>query len=195
MDIEYEASFANIDKDDMRRKLTEVGASLVRPEFLQTMLVYGLPKEDVVKNSWIRLRSDGEIHTLSLKAVVGDKISDQKEVEFTVSDMDKGALFLETMGCAKKAEQEKKREIWECDGAEVTIDEWPFLEPFVEIEAGSEEVVRTIAEKLGFNWNEAIFNSVDAQYSSKYNITIDAVNNSTPKIVFEMENPFVNRND
>ena len=46
-------------------------------------------------------------------------------------------------------------------------------------------------EKLGFDWGEAIFDSIDYVYSKKYDISIDKINNHTPKIVFEMENPFI----
>lgn len=35
MQIEYEATFPNIDKNEIREKLKNVGATLVRPEFLQ----------------------------------------------------------------------------------------------------------------------------------------------------------------
>jgi hypothetical protein len=31
------------------------------------------------------------------------------------------------------------------------IDEWPFLEPFIEVEGGSELGVRQVSEKLGFD--------------------------------------------
>ena len=35
MQVEYEATFADINKDEMRGRLREAGAKLVRPEFLQ----------------------------------------------------------------------------------------------------------------------------------------------------------------
>jgi len=35
MQVEYEATFANIDKDEVREKLKSIGAQLVRPEFMQ----------------------------------------------------------------------------------------------------------------------------------------------------------------
>lgn len=35
MEIEYEATFINVDKDEMHQRLKDAGAILVRPEYLQ----------------------------------------------------------------------------------------------------------------------------------------------------------------
>ena len=35
MDIEYEATFVNINKDEIRKRLKDSGAKLIKPEFLQ----------------------------------------------------------------------------------------------------------------------------------------------------------------
>ena len=71
------------------------------------------------------------------------------------------------------------------------IDGWPFLEPFVEIEGLSEQAVKEIAQKLGFERAEAKFCAVGTLYAGKYGIPENKINNQTPKIVFEMKNPFV----
>ena len=42
--IEYEAKFINIDKEKLRKKLKEIGAKLVKPEFLQRGLSFICPK-------------------------------------------------------------------------------------------------------------------------------------------------------
>ena len=39
MNIEYEATFCKINKDEARGNLARAGARLVRPEFLQTRAV------------------------------------------------------------------------------------------------------------------------------------------------------------
>ena len=71
------------------------------------------------------------------------------------------------------------------------IDIWPFLEPVIEIEGKNEDNVKKVAEKLGFNWNDAIFDSIDYIYSKTYNIPTERINNQTPKITFDMKNPFI----
>ena len=67
------------------------------------------------------------------------------------------------------------------------------MEPFVEIEGVSEEAVRSISEKLGFNYKDALFCAVTTLYSQKYALDENVINNQTPKIVFNMENPFIKR--
>ncbi|MCK9439217.1 MAG: hypothetical protein WCY43_02360 [Patescibacteria group bacterium] len=43
MKIEYEATFININKDEVHNKLKEVGASLLKSEFLQKRITFDLP--------------------------------------------------------------------------------------------------------------------------------------------------------
>lgn len=196
MEVEYEATFENINKDEVRAKLKEVGAELVKSEFKQKQAVLNLPVGHNLKGGWLRVRTQDDLTTLSLKVVDGSNtITGQKEIEVAVNDFAAAVSILENIGCEKKADQEKNRELWRLDEVDVTIDEWPFLEPFVEVESDSEEKVKAACEKLGFDYSKALFDSVDAQYSKKYGITIDAVNQRTPEILFNMENPFVNRND
>ena len=40
MAIEYEATFININRDDIRKKLKKSGANLVKPDFLQKKWFY-----------------------------------------------------------------------------------------------------------------------------------------------------------
>jgi len=45
MQAEYEATFININKDEIREKLKQVGAVLVKPEVLMKRYTFNLPKE------------------------------------------------------------------------------------------------------------------------------------------------------
>jgi adenylate cyclase class 2 len=100
--------------------------------------------------------------------------------------------FLNSIGCRNKAFQESKRELWMMGDIEITIDEWPFLEPFVEIEGKGEKEVKEISEKLGFNYNKAYFGGVDGLYQKKYGVSKNKINNKTDEILFNGENPFIN---
>ena len=92
----------------------------------------------------------------------------------------------------KMEPMETKRELWKINGVDIMIDTWPFLETFIEIEGENEENVRHVSEKLNFNWKDAIFAPVSELYKRKYKISEDRINNNTPKIVFDMKNPFIN---
>ena len=127
---------------------------------------------------------------MSLKMNDGDKIEDQKEIRLEVSDFDDAVELLEAIGCERKSYQETKRELWILDDAEITIDEWPFLEPFVEVEGPSEQAVKRVAEKIGFDYGKAVFGAVGKLYKMRYGIHPDEVNR-LPMIVFNMDNPFI----
>lgn len=191
MKIEWEAKFLNINKKEIRNFLKKIGAQLIQPEFLQKRFTFSLPLGQRKKNTWIRLRKEKEKITLTLKEVKGQKIKDQKEILLVIDDFEKGKNFLKAIGCKEKAYQENKREIWEMDGVEITIEEWPFLEPFVEIEGKSEKEVKKIAEKLGFNWKDAVFGAVSLLFSKKYKIPEKVITDKIDKIVFGEKNPFI----
>lgn len=194
MNIEYEATFRNINKDEIREKLKVAGAKLIKPEFLQKRSVFLMPSGHVIEDAWLRVRDEQDKITLALKIVKNNlKIEDQKEIELKVDSFETACELLQTIGCKKKGYQENLREKWELDGVEITIDEWPYLEPFVEIEADSEERVKKVAEKLGFNYQNAYFGVVTGLYATKYNLSEDKINNHTPEILFNMKaNPFLN---
>lgn len=192
MEIEYEATFPNIDKEEIRKKLRSLKAKLIKKEFLQKRTVFHPPFDTGLEGGWLRVRDEGGKITMSLKIVKGNKIHDQKEICLGVSDFTEAQNFLIAIGCKRKAYQETKREIWRLDNVEVCIDEWPFLEPFVEIEGKSEKEVKKVAIKLGFDYNKAIFGDVSILYSKKYNVSEDIINNKTSKITFA-QNPFLQK--
>jgi adenylate cyclase class 2 len=192
MQIEYEATFPEVDKEGMRERLRGVGAVLAKPEFLQRRTVFRMPAGHEVEGGWVRVRDEGDRITMSLKVVDGDRIEDQKEICLKVDSFEQAEALLLALGCRKKAYQETKRELWLSDGVEITIDEWPFLEPFVEIEGASETSVKEVAERLGLDYSQAVFGAVDVVYVRRYpHLTADRINNRTPLIVFEGENPFL----
>jgi adenylate cyclase, class 2 len=190
MKTEYEAKFTNISKDQIRNRLKKMGAKLVRPEFFQKRVAFNLPKRSI-KKGYLRVRDEGDKVTMSLKFVNGKKIEDQKEVLLKVDNFEYAVEFLRLIGCNQKALQHTKRELWSFDGVEITIDEWPFLEPFIEIEGASEAKVRSVSEKLGFDYKNAVFGAVDELYNQKYGISKNIINNHTPEITFSSNNPFV----
>ena len=197
MNIEYEATFENVDKDEIRARLRAAGATLVRPEYTQKRVVFSLPKGHEIPGAWLRVRDEGGKTTMSLKVVdpavggAGGNIENQKEICLAVDDFDAAVEFLSLVGADRKAYQETRREMWSLDGADVTVDEWPFLEPFVEVEGRDMVTVRAASEKLGFDYSTALFCSIGTLYVRKYGIDEDRFNNRSPRIAFDMENPFV----
>lgn len=163
---------------------------MIKPEFLQKRSVFHLPRGHEIDGGWARVRDESDKITMSLKIVDGTNIENQKEVCLQVDNFEEAKRLLELLGCKEKAFQESKRELWKLDDVEITIDEWPFLEPFVEIEGKSEKMVKSVAEKLGFDYKNAMFCAVGTLYSKKYNLPESVINNEVPKIIFDMKNPF-----
>lgn len=190
MQTEFEATFPNIDKDKIRQKLKKLGAKLTKPEFIQRRFVFNFPKGHEIKGGWLRVRDEKDRITMSLKIMSGNQIHHQKELELEINDFETAREFLVRIGCIEKAYQENKRELWELSGIEVTIDEWPFLDPFVEIEAGSEVGVRKVSERLGFKWKDAVFGPVGVLVKRQYGIPDRVVNDETSRIVFGGKNPW-----
>ena len=191
MKIEYEATFLNIEKDEMRQKLQSAGAILLKSEYLQRRVVFNLPEGHQIKGGFLRVRDESDKITMSLKIMGGGRIEDQRELYLEINDFDRGVEFLNTIGCQRKAYQETKRELWILDDVEITIDEWPFLEPFVEIEGKSEEAVKSASLLLGFDYQLALFCGADTLYNLKYGIPCDVVNNEIKEISFNINNPFI----
>jgi adenylate cyclase class 2 len=190
MQIEYEATFININKDEVRQRLITAGAQLIRPEFLQRRVILDLPAEKRGIDRWLRVRDEGDKITMSLKIIDGDQIENQHELCLVVSNMDEAVELLTTIGCQPKAYQETKRELWRLDDVEITIDQWPYLEPFVEVEGLSEKAVQDISHRIGFDYSQALFCAVDRLYQLKYGIDKDLINYRLPRLVFDEPNPF-----
>ena len=183
MNIEYEATFTQINKNQMRQKLKSIGAKLIKTEFLMKRVVFHPPQQ--IKNSWMRVRNEGDKITMSLKIVTGKKITDQKEIELVIDDFEEGCKFLEAIGARRKSYQETKREHWHYKNCEITLDTWPGLKPLIEIEGPNENIVKKVSEKIGFDWQDAFFGAAGDIYQKELGIPLDIINNKTPEATFK----------
>lgn len=50
----------------------------------------------------------------------------------------------------------------------MVIDEWPWIDPYIEIEGPSGQAVKSATEQLGFSWSDAVFGHIDAVYERAY---------------------------
>ena len=191
MQIEYEATFTNINVDGIRTRLETAGATLIKPEFIQKRAVFHLPTGNEIKGGWLRVRDEGDRITMSLKIVDGNTIADQKETCLTVDSFENACILFESIGCTRKAYQETKRELWKINDVEITIDTWPFLETFLEIEGTDELSVKAVTEKVGLDYADARFCHIGTLYAEKYGFLEEVFNDQTPLLTFEMENPFI----
>lgn len=175
MKKEIEAAFLSVDKDSIRAKLKKAGFELKIPEYLVRRKTFDFFRVTPGRNRWGRVRQESDKVTMTVKEVRGSGINDTYEVELIVNDFDTAASFFEACDIPAKAFQENMREVWVRDGVEVTIDTWPGLSPFVEIEGANEKIVREISNELDFDFEKAVFGSIDLVYEKELGIPAETI--------------------
>lgn len=188
MKTEIEVKFCQVDIDDVRARLEAAGAHLEQPMRLMRRQVFYLV--DRTRDAYVRVRDEGDKVTMTYKQFDDISLHGAKEVEVTISNFEDGKTILERSGLVPKSYQETRRETWRLDDAEVVIDEWPWLKPFIEIEGPSEASVRAAAHKLGFDWNDAVFGAATEAYRQQYTDLPDGfIMDDVPEIRFDAEVP------
>jgi adenylate cyclase class 2 len=170
MKMEIEVKFLDVDFNDVRARLEELSGVCEQPMRLMRRAL--IQTDAMIKNgrhSFMRLRDEGDKVTLTFKEFKENSLTGASEHEVVVSDFETTLAILEEGGLKHQSLQESKRETWRVgDGVEVVLDEWPWLSPYIEIEAHSEELVKDMATKLGFSWDDAVFGSVTEAFQIQY---------------------------
>lgn len=191
MQNEIEAKFTNVDHDEIREKLKQLGGECEQPMRLMRRAVFHSEAMEA-QNGFLRVRDEGHRVTMTYKEFDGSgTIHGVKEVETTVGDFNAAVAICERAGMVKESYQETKRETWRLGEVEVVLDEWPWINPYIEIEGPNEEAVMAAAEKLGFDPKEALFGGVAVVYIERYpqlgtgKQAADIINRRVPLIRFE----------
>lgn len=191
---EFEAKFYPVNKEEYRKKLQSIGAKLSIPERKMIRFVGDIfANPSFHKNNYIRVRDEGSEIRVSYKTTTDQsgKLTDQKEIDVTVSDFNKMVKILELAGITFNKKQETLREEWEFNGANITIDTWPGLSTYSEIEAESEEKVKKIAILLDFNWDKKIITTAFEIFQKTYGLPNMKLQKMISNVTFE-NNPFAN---
>lgn len=117
------------------------------------------------------MRDEGDKVTLAYKQLVDRTIEGTREISLTVENFDTICNFLLAIGLHNKSYQETKRERWELDRVEVTVDTWPWIPSFVELEGKDEGSLKAVAQKLELEWGSAMHGSVETAYQAAYSVT------------------------
>ncbi|NQV88408.1 MAG: CYTH domain-containing protein [Parcubacteria group bacterium] len=176
MQTEIEAKFLDIDSKDLRNKLKDIGARLIYSERLMKRKVFDFADNRLRKiGGWVRVRDEGDKITLSYKQLNDRTLHGTKEINVVVDDFEKTCQILSVLGLIQKSYQETKREKWAIGDSEVTIDTWPWIPTFVEIESSTEEEIKKVAKKLKFDWGKALHGSVENAYQKDFDVTEDEI--------------------
>jgi len=188
---ETEAKFLNVDIAAVREKLGAAGATQlvsmtpVRRAILET-------PELRAQEAFARVRDEGDRVTVTYKQHAKLELGGAIEIPLKADciDFESAVDFIEALGIPCRSYQETRRETWKLDTAVVTIDEWPWLDPFVEIEADTGDEVREAAEKMGFEWSKAVFGGINIVYQLKYpHLGSNASIIDLPEVKFDMPLP------
>jgi adenylate cyclase class 2 len=174
---EIEAKFLNTNHDALRQKLTATGAQCVQPMRLMRRKLFDYQDNRLnhEQNGWVRLRDEGDKTTLAYKQLNDRTLHGTKEVTVEVDNFDTTGNLLEQIGLMQKSYQETRRESWELEGAQIELDEWPWIKPFMEIEAPTEAILRTVADRLGLDMAVAVYGSVEVAYQAEYDVTDEEI--------------------
>jgi adenylate cyclase class 2 len=166
---ELEVKFFDINLPDIRRKLTQVGATVKIPQRLMRRVVFGGEANSAMSCTYARVRDEGNNHiTMSAKySAAGGEIASQMETEVVVSDFEACVSALVAFGLTITNHQENKRETWQMsDGTLVELETWPDLPNYMEIEGKSVDAIKKTADTLGLNWERHTTDSTDRLYAS-----------------------------
>lgn len=179
--IENEIRILEIDKEKFILEIEKLGAKKVG-DWVQKRKIYDFhPKRE---KAWIRLRTNGEKSTLTIKEILDNtKIDGIKEIEIEVSDFEKTALILKELGYTPRSYQENKRIRYIYEEIEIDIDTWPKIPTYVEIEGKNKEAVENFLNKISYDKEKLTTKDVESIYHDFYKIDM----NEYPILTFDDE--------
>lgn len=184
MQTEIEAKFLNVEHNEMREKLKELGAKCVHTNRRMKRRNFDFPNGKLEKIAgWVRVRDEGEKITLSYKQLNDRSLHGTKEVNLQIDNFAAACEFLKSIGLEETSYQETERETWVVDDCEVELDTWPWIKPFIEIEASTESKLKLVAHKLGLDLSNAVHGSVEIAYQAEFNVSDEEIDH-IPQITF-----------
>jgi adenylate cyclase class 2 len=169
--IEFEGKILDVDPDALAGLILDKGGQRLG-ETLLRRYVYDVVPGD--RSKWVRLRDTGDDTTLTVKEITSDAIDGTREIEVRVDDFVATNTILAMLGFRPKSYQENKRTSFSLDGAQLEIDTWPRIPPYLEIEARSTAEVIRVAGLLGFAEADLTGENTIKVYA-RYGIDLDTI--------------------
>ncbi len=189
--VEIEAKFFPVNPEELRQCLHDNGAERTHPERLMRRVQYAQHKNPQLHGDYLRVRDEGDLVRVSLKvhATPDGAVGDQREIDIVTNDFDRAVMLADGIGLTRTSYQENRRETWRLGGCEITIDFWPELAPYAEIEAATEGELELMAGLLGLDWGTRRLGTVVHLYAETYGKPHDECMSLLEHCTFE-ENPF-----
>lgn len=182
--------FYDINKENIRSSLNDIGATKIYDEFKQKRVVFDFGEIEKDVYAWTRVRQEYDKIVISHKRSHGNDY--MNEIETEVKDFDAAVSILELSGVKITSYQENLREKYNYKNSEIVIDTWPWLEPVIEIESKNEQELNEIVDLLKLDREKSIIGAIGKVYTIKYGKMIrDLPHESKMKIKLEEENQFL----
>lgn len=152
-------------------------------EFDALPIVDKIKKILINSNKWVRLRDTNGNVTLTVKHVFDkntDSVQKVAEYEIKVSSVEETDKLLVALGFAKRNVQEKIRTQYKYKDAEIDIDQWPKLKPYIEIESDNTDLYQEIIDGCEFGDREIVSCNTEDLYRR-----IGINSRETPELLFE----------
>jgi adenylate cyclase class 2 len=146
MSKEIEKRFFNFDRLNIEKILKELGA--VKKGMYLFKVVQFKGTFPIIT---LRLRDEGYRITFTIKEKTDDY---DLENEVIVNNFNEMRTMMNKLGIKEKYSNEKIREIYNIDDAELIFDHWPGLPGYIEIEAPTEDKLIELANKFELDMNE-----------------------------------------
>lgn len=180
MKTEFEIVFTKVNHGKIREKIISLWWKCVQKKTLMKRVVFDNPM--IEKGSYVRVRDEWNKITCTYKEVSSDvsNINAVQELDTVIGDFNTMVDIFTKLWLKQKAYQETYRETWKINNeVEIMLDEWPGINPFIEVEWRNEEVVKKYVKKLWFDYNEWLFWSVDQVYLKELWISPKTINSLT----------------
>jgi adenylate cyclase class 2 len=171
MPIEFEAKVLGVEPDELAEEILRLGGRSMGDRLMRRY-VYDIQAGDASR--WIRLRDTGSTVTLAVKEIAHDGIDGTTETEVEVSDFEVTSELMRRMGFEPKSYQENRRVSFELEGAQLEIDWWPLIPPYLEIEGRSREHVVEVGNALRISEDELTGENTVKVYA-RYGIDLTSI--------------------
>jgi adenylate cyclase class 2 len=171
MPIEFEAKVLDVEPDEVGAKILMLGGRRIGSRLMRRY-VYDIKAGD--ESRWLRLRDTGAEVTLTVKEIAHDGIDGTTETEVVVGDFETTDELLRRIGFEPKSYQENCRTSFELAGAQLEVDLWPLIPPYLEIEGRSREHVVEVGRMLGVPEDDLTGENTTKVYA-RYGIDLGAI--------------------
>ena len=153
---EIEVKFPLTDRNELIRRLHEIGGTRLYPETFEDNIVLDRRGELRTRGALLRVRKFGRYSLATYKGPMSIEggIKSREEVQTGVESFELAIQLFDSLGFKPVFRYQKYREVWRVRDVEVVVDRTP-IGSYFEIE-GPVDLIRQVATDLGMHMDQAI---------------------------------------